>query len=177
MWLSAVVVFVVLLGAGFWNARSFTSGPMPASLRKAATIPVVLPNGRHARLGDRIRPGVPTVISLWASWCGPCRREAPQIAALRRRFGPDKLNLIYLNVREDGMPAPVLKDYLNSVGLPPDGYIVMATPNLHRLTNDQQNLIPRTYVFDPAGNPAAMIVAYKPLALDRIAGLIDDYSE
>lgn len=174
--LSVAVVLAALFAFGFWRARSFTAGPMPPALGLVRAIPVLLPDRRPALLGDRIRPGVPTVISLWASWCGPCRLEAPTIVALRRQFGPDKLNLVYLNVREDSARANDLAHYLQSIGMPPNDYLAMEIQYLGRLTNDARNLIPRTYVFDPAGAPTAMIVGYKPLALDRIAGVIDEYS-
>ena len=166
----------MLIGARLLAVRSFDSGPMPPPLRIIRNIPVTRPDGRQAVLGDGIRPGLPTVIALWASWCGPCRREAPHIVDLRRRFGPDRLNLVYLNVREDGAPATDLAQFVSEVGIPPDAYLVMDRQHLSRLTNDPENLIPRTYLFDPVGAPTAIIVAYRPLALTRIAGLVQQYS-
>ncbi|WP_271300393.1 TlpA disulfide reductase family protein [Sphingomonas sp. CV7422] len=137
-------------------------------------LPVTLPDGQQAPLGQLIRPGLPTVISLWASWCGPCQLEAPDIVELRRHFGPDKINLVYLNVREDGAPPADLARFLRSIGMPPHDYVSMGYADLPRLTNDTRNLIPRTFVFDKAGTPIAMIVGYKPMALARIPGLLSD---
>lgn len=37
--------------------------------------------------------GKPTVINVWAQWCGPCRQEAPILAELQNTAG-DKVNLI-----------------------------------------------------------------------------------
>ncbi|MEJ7635401.1 TlpA disulfide reductase family protein [Aeromicrobium sp.] len=47
--------------------------------------------------GDPVRlaglTGTPTVINLWASWCGPCRDELPLLAKADRAYG-DKLRII-----------------------------------------------------------------------------------
>ena len=172
--LGAVALLLVLLVAmRIGIVRSFDNGPLPPTLTELRTLPVTMPGGERAAFGELFRPGIPTVVSLWASWCGPCRSEAPKLVELRRKFGRDELNLVYLNVREDGTPARDLKDFLVSVGMSPTDYAVMDQKQLRRLTNDTQNLIPRTYVFDNAGAPEAMIVGYKPLALARIAGLVD----
>jgi cytochrome c biogenesis protein CcmG, thiol:disulfide interchange protein DsbE len=32
-------------------------------------------------------PGVPTVVNLWASWCGPCREEMPLVQQLAEAGG------------------------------------------------------------------------------------------
>ena len=168
-----VLALSILLTARVLMLRSFDDGPMPPPLAAVGRIPVTMPDGSVAPIGSLLRPGLPTVVTLWASWCGPCRSEAPKIAELRRRFGPETLNLLYLNAREDGASHDDLEKYLTSVGFAPDAYAVLSQSNLSRLTNDSQNLIPRTYLFDRAGVPQAMIVGYNPLALDRIAGLIE----
>lgn len=170
----AALALLAAIGAPFWLARSFTAGPMPPSIGVVSKLPITLPNGQQAPLGQLIRPGLPTVISLWASWCGPCQLEAPHIVALRRRFGPDKLNLVYLNVREDGASPEDLARFLRSIGMPPNDYVSMRDADLPRLTSDSRNLIPRTFVFDKAGTPIAMIVGYKPMALERVSGLLSD---
>jgi len=37
--------------------------------------------------------GRPTVVNLWASWCGPCREELPALARLSRTAG-DRLRVV-----------------------------------------------------------------------------------
>ena len=46
--------------------------------------------------------GVPTVVNLWGSWCGPCREELPLVQQLADTAG-DQLKVVGL-VSKDGQP-------------------------------------------------------------------------
>jgi cytochrome c biogenesis protein CcmG/thiol:disulfide interchange protein DsbE len=47
-------------------------------------------------------PGVPTVVNLWGSWCGPCRDELPLMQQLADSAG-DKLDVVGV-ISKDGEP-------------------------------------------------------------------------
>ncbi|UVO51940.1 TlpA family protein disulfide reductase [Sphingomonas sp. SUN019] len=165
------LVLLALVAAGVLRARSFDSGPPPPSLAVSGQLPITLPDGRRAHLRDMIRPGIPTVINLWASWCGPCRSEAPRLAELRR-YGRNQLNLVHLNVRDAASSAQDRADFLTAVGLPSSSYAVLDDGRIGELTSAANSLIPRTIVFDGSGTPIATITGYKPLALARIKELV-----
>jgi thiol-disulfide isomerase/thioredoxin len=47
-------------------------------------------------------PGVPTVVNLWGSWCGPCREELPTMQQLADAAG-GKVQVIGV-ISKDGIP-------------------------------------------------------------------------
>jgi len=90
---------------------------------------------------------------------------------LREQFG-DRINLIYLNVRDESASREDLNRLLSEEGLPADSYVKMDARQIGALTNSADVLVPRTLVFDRTGAAVARITGYKPLALDRVAGLV-----
>ena len=55
----------------------------------------------------RIATGEPvTLLHVWATWCGPCQKEFPEIEAIQREFGPRGLRIVAVSV-DEGDDDPV----------------------------------------------------------------------
>jgi cytochrome c biogenesis protein CcmG/thiol:disulfide interchange protein DsbE len=57
--------------------------------------------------------GKPSVVNVWASWCNPCRSEAPLLTAAHAEFG-DQVDFIGVDVQDTQADA---KDFIASFGL------------------------------------------------------------
>lgn len=63
--------------------------------------------GVTERLSDHVgKDGKFTLVDFWASWCGPCRREMPNLKALAAKY-PERLQVIGVAVWDE--PAETLK--------------------------------------------------------------------
>ena len=91
-------------------------GQIPAPLR--APLGGALADGRLALSELR---GTPVVLNLWASWCTPCREEAPRLQKGWVRWGPRGVAYLGLNIqdlrgdalkfgREFGITYPSVRD-------------------------------------------------------------------
>jgi len=63
----------------------------------------------------RIASGEPvTLLHVWATWCGPCEKEFPEIEALQKEFGPLGLRIVAVSV-DEGDDDPV-RNFVNAKG-------------------------------------------------------------
>lgn len=63
----------------------------------------------------RIAPGEPvTLLNVWATWCGPCVKEFPEIEALHREFAPLGLRIVAVSVDEGGDDA--VSEFVRQMG-------------------------------------------------------------
>jgi thiol-disulfide isomerase/thioredoxin len=124
--------------------------PLPPALGDLSTLALTRPDGADTTLGAELTPGRAGVISLWATWCGPCIQEAQHLSKIRTANAPDALDIIGINVErnrdEKKIASFVKKGRVNYAQLRGDPELTYtAFGGLMPIT------LPRLYVFDRAG--------------------------
>ncbi|MDP1876431.1 MAG: TlpA disulfide reductase family protein, partial [Actinomycetota bacterium] len=106
------------------------------------------------RLADQL--GNVVVLNVWASWCAPCRAEAPTLAALDAELRPRGVRLVGLDTRDSDASA---RGFVERFGI--------AYPNVVDRDGRLQLLfagtlppqaIPSTVVIDREGRVAARLL-------------------
>lgn len=66
-------------------------------------IDVTLPSmdGGELKLSDVIRDNKLTLVDCWASWCGPCRAEMPNVVSLYEKYHKKGLEIVGVSFDED----------------------------------------------------------------------------
>jgi cytochrome c biogenesis protein CcmG, thiol:disulfide interchange protein DsbE len=101
-----------------------TSGGGGHGRRAAPALPADVLTPPRATLAS-LR-GTPALVNFWASWCGPCDREAPELRRFSRRLGGrgalvgvdwnDSLDGARKFIRKNGWTFPNLRDGDGIVG-------------------------------------------------------------
>ena len=70
-------------------------------------------NGKDLSLADF--EGRVVLLNLWATWCAPCRREMPDIAALQSTYGGKDFIVVALSQDRKGIAA--VRDFYAEIGV------------------------------------------------------------
>ena len=109
---AVVVLTAMFVPSDFDQARHAYAGP--AEQVVGTTIPdAIVPNVDGGDIHLSSYRGRPLLVNLWATWCGPCRREMPALERLSKEEG-GRLTVIAIDQRED--PA-VVQSYVKRFGV------------------------------------------------------------
>ncbi len=106
-----VVAVVVLIAALYPNANAPDRGP--AQVIGGQMPALTLPALRGPDVSLTALRGKDVLVNVWATWCGPCRREMPALGKLTRAMGP-RLTVVAIDQGED---AQVVNAYVRQFGV------------------------------------------------------------
>ena len=141
-----VLALVGLLGFGLLSkgdSRVAVGDPVPDK-----RLPVLDGEG-YGEIADY--RGRWVLVNLWASWCPPCREEAPELERFARRYRDDGVTVLGINVQDNSDDALAFLESSQTT-----------YPQLRSVGDERSSAfgatgVPENYLVDPRGRLALFL--------------------
>ena len=130
-------------------APAAKSGAQPA----AATKPVLTPADAAAVKKAITAPGAKAVlVNIWATWCGPCREEFPDVLKIRKDLEAQGVRVILVSADFDDGKADAVA-FLAEMGVDFPSFIKVGKDEafIDGLAKEWSGTLPATLVYDGRG--------------------------
>jgi thiol-disulfide isomerase/thioredoxin len=161
------------------NANAPASMPTAAPAVSAALTPLppevsVVPlkdsKGASFKLADFF--GKVTVINLWATWCGPCRREIPELVKLHREFHSRGVEMIGLSTEDPDASAEKVRKFIQDFQI--DYRIGWAPGEVGAALMQGHNSIPQIFVISRDAFIVKHFIGFSPAYTAQLRQALED---
>lgn len=121
----------------------------PPLVAKAAQADMKHLDGSTSKVADR--KGKVLLLNMWATWCGPCRAEMPELVKMQDEFREKGFEIIGLNT-DDGDTPEMVNDFAKEMSL--NYTLVWASTEMQKelLKISKYEGIPQSFLIDRDGN-------------------------
>ena len=155
---------LAVLGAALVILAAACGSDHAAVAESSAAVSISLDRITPEELSEKLAAGPATVVNFWASWCGPCRAEAPVLRKTHEEYG-DRVRFIGVAVDDTAAAAA---DFMESYGIAFDNYLAESSPMMaHFATRG----IPFTIFTDSEG---AVLNVHQGIIDEQTLGLWTD---
>jgi peroxiredoxin len=135
------------------NPASAAMSTLPSTVRDAELRAVT---GAPIRLADY--DGKVLVVNLWATWCGPCRSEIPELVKLYHEFRPKGLEVVGLSTENPDASAEGVRQFVSDYSM--NYRVGWATSDVANTLMNNRNAIPQSFVISRDGRVLTRFVGF-----------------
>ena len=101
------------------------------------------------------------LVNLWATWCGPCRRETPELVKLHQEYHDRGLQIVGLSTEDPIASQQSVQEFVRSYGV--DYQVGWATREVAlALMRGGRGSIPQSFIVTRDGRVAKHFIGFDP---------------
>ena len=172
-----VACTVIALGllAAFGVSSCNSNDPMSSTTANRSTAPArpaalamlprpILDAENKAASGNPIKlsdySGKVMLVNLWATWCGPCRMETPELVKLHKEFQSRGVEMIGLSTEDPEASAESVSEFVREYNV--DYHIGWATREVAQTLMQGRTSIPQSFVIARDGRIVKRFIGFRP---------------
>ena len=130
---------------------------LPTSVRDAE---LRAAKGAPIKLSDY--SGKVLLVNLWATWCGPCRSETPELVKLHKEFQSRGVEMVGLSTENPDSSADSVRDFVRTFNV--DYRVGWATSDVAITLMQGRDAIPQSFIIARDGRIIKRFVGFNPSA-------------
>lgn len=162
---TTVIAFGLLLAIGVSSCNS-NDPPSKTGAARANVLPrqVMEAENRAASGSTPIKlanySGKVMLVNLWATWCGPCRMETPELVRLHKEFQDRGVEMIGLSTENPDASARSVSDFVREFNV--DYQIGWAKPEVAMAMMQGRTNIPQSFIIARDGRVVRRFIGFNP---------------
>ena len=161
---TTVIAFGLLVAFGVSSCNS--NDPPSKSARVANALPrqVLEAENRAASGATPIKlanySGKVMLINLWATWCGPCRMETPELVKLHKEYQSRGVEMIGLSTENPDASARSVSEFIREFNV--DYQIGWAKIEVAQILMQGRTSIPQSFIIARDGRVVRRFIGFNP---------------
>jgi thiol-disulfide isomerase/thioredoxin len=133
------------------------SAPLPAAVMNTELKDL---NGNVFKLSDY--SGKVVIVNLWATWCGPCRTEIPELIRVNNEYKSRGVELIGMTNENPVEDLDAVKNFVAQQGIPYRIAWGNQSFELGLMQGNVKNVVPQSFVITADGRVVAHLTGFNP---------------
>ena len=159
------------------------SNPSAPSVRNAPPAPLtmlpaaVTDTEMRAVSGSPIKlsnyAGKVLLVNLWATWCGPCRQETPELVKLHKEFRSQGLEVVGLSTEDPDDSADKVREFVHNYKV--DYRVGWSGPQVAVALMQGRDAIPQSFVISRDGRVLKRFIGFNAVTTpEQIRAAVQD---
>ena len=116
-------------------------------------------NGEPIKLSNY--SGKVLLVNLWATWCGPCRRETPELVKLYKEYQKRGVEMVGLSTEDPVASAESVQEFVREYNV--DYHIGWATHEVAVTLMQGRGSIPQSFIITRDGRIKKRFIGFHPV--------------